>query len=89
MKSTQDSFNFKNAMLNRILGSRRLIMHGVRPGDMVLVTRALGLANGGFHMREALWKYTGAVPVMTKPRRVGGAANGSLRREMFPKPYPS
>jgi len=48
-----------------ILGSRRLIMHGVRPGDMVLVTRALGLANGGFHMREALWKYTGAVPVMT------------------------
>ncbi|MBI4192066.1 MAG: phenylacetate--CoA ligase family protein [Betaproteobacteria bacterium] len=48
-----------------ILGARRLTMHGVRPGDLVQVTRALGLANGGFHIREALWKYTGAVPVMT------------------------
>jgi phenylacetate-CoA ligase len=48
-----------------ILGARRLVMHGVRPGDLVQVTRALGLANGGFHIREALWKYTGAVPVMT------------------------
>ncbi len=48
-----------------ILGSRRLVMHGVRPGDLVQVTRALGLPNGGFHVREALWKYTGAVPVMT------------------------
>jgi len=48
-----------------ILGSRRLVMHGVRPGDMVQVTRSLGLANGGFHVREALWRYTGAVPVMT------------------------
>ena len=48
-----------------ILGARRLTMHGVRPGDLVQVTRSLGLANGGFHVREALWKYTGAVPVMT------------------------
>lgn len=48
-----------------ILGSRRLTMHGVRPGDLVQVTRALGLPNGGFHVREALWKYCGAVPVMT------------------------
>jgi phenylacetate-CoA ligase len=48
-----------------ILGARRLVMHGVRPGDLVQVTRALGLPNGGFHIREALWKYTGAVPVMT------------------------
>jgi len=48
-----------------ILGARRLTMHGVRPGDLVQVTRALGLPNGGFHVREALWKYVGAVPVMT------------------------
>jgi len=48
-----------------ILGSRRLVMHGVRPGDLVQVTRSLGLPNGGFHVREALWRYTGAVPVMT------------------------
>lgn len=48
-----------------ILGSRRLTMHGVRPGDLVQVTRAMGLPNGGFAVREALWKYTGAIPVMT------------------------
>lgn len=48
-----------------ILGARRLALHGVRPGDLVQVTRALGLPNGGFHVREALWKYCGAIPVMT------------------------
>ena len=48
-----------------ILGARRLTMHGVRPGDLVQVTRALGLPIGGFHVRDARWKYTGAVPVMT------------------------
>lgn len=60
-----------------ILGARRLVMHGVRPGDLVQVTRALGLPNGGFHLREALWKYTGAVPVMT-----GTGKNTSTRRQI-------
>jgi phenylacetate-CoA ligase len=48
-----------------ILGGRRLSMQGVRPGDMILVTYSLGLSNGGFAVREAIWKYSGAVPVMT------------------------
>jgi len=31
-----------------ILGGRRMAMHGIRPGDMVLVTLSLGLGNGGW-----------------------------------------
>jgi phenylacetate-CoA ligase len=46
-----------------ILGGRRFAMHGIRPGDMVLITYSLGLGNGGMAPREALWFYTGAVPV--------------------------
>jgi phenylacetate-CoA ligase len=60
-----------------ILGGRRFAMHGVRPGDMVLVTYSLGLSNGGFMTREALWKYTGAVPVMT-----GSGASTPTRRQI-------
>ncbi len=48
-----------------ILGGRRFALHGIRPGDLVLVTYALGLSNGGMAPREALWRYTGAIPVMT------------------------
>lgn len=60
-----------------ILGGRRFAMHGVRPGDLVLVTYALGLSNGGFAPREALWRYTGAIPVMT-----GGGATTPTRRQI-------
>jgi phenylacetate-CoA ligase len=60
-----------------ILGGRRFAMHGVRPGDMVLVTYSLGLSNGGFMTREGLWKYTGAVPVMT-----GSGASTPTRRQI-------
>lgn len=48
-----------------LLRGRCLHMHGVRPGDRVQATFSLGLSNGGFLMREAIWKYTGAVPIMT------------------------
>ncbi|MGE0204727.1 MAG: phenylacetate--CoA ligase family protein [Hyphomicrobiaceae bacterium] len=48
-----------------ILGGRRLAMHGVQPGDVVQSTYSLNLSNGGFAAREALWKYSGALPVMT------------------------
>ena len=48
-----------------ILGGRRFALHGVRPGDLVLNTYSLGLGNGGIAPREALWRYTGAIPVMT------------------------
>ena len=40
-------------------------LHGVQPGDLVMVTYSLGLGNGGMAPREAIWRYTGAVPVMT------------------------
>jgi phenylacetate-CoA ligase len=60
-----------------ILGGRRLSMQGVRPGDMILVTYSLGLSNGGFAVREAIWKYSGAVPVMT-----GSGASTPTRRQI-------
>ena len=60
-----------------ILGGRRFALHGIRPGDMVLVTYSLGLSNGGFMTREGLWKYTGAVPVMT-----GSGASTPSRRQI-------
>jgi phenylacetate-CoA ligase len=60
-----------------ILGGRRMAMHGIKPGDMVLVTLSLGLGNGGMAPREALWRYTGAVPVMT-----GSGANTPTRRQI-------
>jgi phenylacetate-CoA ligase len=60
-----------------ILGGRRFAMHGIRPGDMVLVTYSLGLGNGGMAPREAIWGYTGAVPVMT-----GSGANTPTRRQI-------
>ncbi len=60
-----------------ILGGRRLSMQGVVPGDRVLVTYSLGLTNGGFMGREALWKYSGALPVMT-----GSGASTPTRRQI-------
>ena len=60
-----------------ILGGRRFALHGIRPGDLVLVTYSLGLGNGGMAPREALWRYTGAVPVTT-----GSGANTPTRRQI-------
>lgn len=60
-----------------LLRGRCLHMHGVRPGDIVQVTMSLGLSNGGFLMREAIWKYTGAVPLMT-----GSGASTPTRRQI-------
>ena len=44
---------------------RRLFMQGVRPFDVIQVMLSLGLSNGGFLVREGIWKYSGAIPVMT------------------------
>jgi phenylacetate-CoA ligase len=60
-----------------ILGGRRFALHGVKPGDMVLVGYSMGLGNGGMAPREALWRYTGAVPVPT-----GSGANTPTRRQV-------
>jgi phenylacetate-CoA ligase len=40
-------------------------MQGVRPFDRVQIALATGLPNAGFLLRESLWKYTGAVPIVT------------------------
>jgi phenylacetate-CoA ligase len=60
-----------------ILGGRRFALHGVQPGDLVMVTYSLGLGNGGMAPREAIWRYTGAVPVMT-----GSGASTPTRRQI-------
>ncbi len=48
-----------------ILGGRRFALHGVRPGDLVLIAYSFGLSNGAIAPREALWRYSGAIPVTT------------------------
>jgi phenylacetate-CoA ligase len=63
--------------VTNILGGRRFHLQGIRPGDLVQSTYSLGLSNGGFATREALWKYTGAVPVMT-----GSGASTPTRRQI-------
>jgi len=60
-----------------ILGGRRFALHGVQPGDRMLMTYSLGLGNGGMAPREAVWRYTGAVPVMT-----GSGASTPTRRQI-------
>lgn len=60
-----------------ILSGRRLWMQGVRPFDRVQVALTLGLANGGLLGREALWKYSGAIPIMT-----GSGAVTPTRRQI-------
>jgi len=60
-----------------ILGGRRFALHGVRPGDRILMTYSLGLGNGGMAPREAVWRYTGAVPIMT-----GSGASTPTRRQI-------
>ena len=60
-----------------ILGGRRFALHGIRPGDMVLVTYAMGLSNGAAAPRESLWHYSGTVPVMT-----GSGATTPTRRQI-------
>ena len=51
--------------ISDILVARRAYSHGIRPGDIVQVTFSMGLTNGGVANRDALWKYTGALGVMT------------------------
>ena len=60
-----------------ILGARRWVMQGIKPGDLVLVNYSLGLGNGGHAHREQLWQYTGAIPVMT-----GSGTSTPTRRQV-------
>ena len=70
-------FSPRDREVMNILTGRRLHMQGVRPFDVVQVVLSLGLANGGFLAREGIWKYTGAVPVMT-----GSGAQTPTRRQI-------
>src|SRR5258706_16227484 len=63
--------------VTNILGGRRFYLQGIRPGDLVQSTYSIGLTNGGFATREAPWKYTSAVPVMT-----GSGAATPTRRQI-------
>lgn len=58
-------FSPRDREVINIITGRRLYMQGVRPFDLMQVVLGLGLPNGGFAAREGIWKYTGAVPVMT------------------------
>jgi phenylacetate-CoA ligase len=60
-----------------IITGRRLYMQGVRAFDVVQVMLSLGLSNGGFLAREGIWKYTGAVPIMT-----GSGAQTPTKRQI-------
>jgi phenylacetate-CoA ligase len=70
-------FSPRDREVMNINTGRRLYMQGVRPFDVVQVALSLGLANGGFLAREGIWKYTGAVPVMT-----GSGAQTPTRRQI-------
>ncbi|MCP2091749.1 UNVERIFIED_ORG: phenylacetate-CoA ligase [Paraburkholderia sediminicola] len=60
-----------------IVTGRRLHMQGVRPYDLVQVALAVGMTNGGLLAREGIWKYTGAIPLMT-----GSGAQTPTRRQI-------
>jgi phenylacetate-CoA ligase len=60
-----------------ILGGRRFALHGIHPGDRVMHTYSMGLGNGGMAPREAMWRYSGAIPVMT-----GSGTSTPTRRQI-------
>ncbi len=70
-------FSPRDREVMNIITGRRLFMQGVRPFDLVQVCLSLGLTNGGLLAREGIWKYTGAVPVMT-----GSGAQTPTRRQI-------
>lgn len=70
-------FSPRDREVMNIITGRRLYMQGVRPFDLVQVALSMGLTNGGVLAREGIWKYTGAVPVMT-----GSGAQTPTRRQV-------
>ena len=70
-------FTPRDREVMNIITGRRLYMQGVRPFDLVQVALSMGLTNGGVLAREGIWKYTGAVPVMT-----GSGAQTPTKRQI-------
>ncbi|MCD6074018.1 MAG: AMP-binding enzyme family protein [Rhodospirillales bacterium] len=58
-------YSAKDRELFSLFSSRGSFMRSVMPFDLVQVTMAMGLPNGGMQAREAIWKYTGALGIMT------------------------
>jgi len=70
-------FTPRDREVMNIITGRRLFMQGVRPFDLIQVSLSMGLTNGGVLAREGIWKYSGAVPVMT-----GSGAQTPTRRQI-------
>jgi phenylacetate-CoA ligase len=70
-------FTPRDREVMNIITGRRLYMQGVRPFDLVQVALSMGLTNGAVLAREGIWKYTGAIPVMT-----GSGAQTPTRRQI-------
>ena len=70
-------FTPRDREVMNIMTGRRVYMQGVRPFDLVQVTLSMGLTNGGVLAREGIWKYSGAVPVMS-----GSGAQTPTRRQI-------
>ncbi len=70
-------FSPRDREVMNIITGRRLYMQGVRPFDLVQVALSMGLTNGGVLAREGIWKYSGAVPIMT-----GSGAQTPTRRQI-------
>jgi phenylacetate-CoA ligase len=70
-------FTPRDREVMNIITGRRLYMQGVRPFDLVQVALSMGLTNGGVLAREGIWKYSGAIPVMT-----GSGAQTPTRRQI-------
>ncbi len=60
-----------------IMMARRMYLQGLRPFDLLQITMAFGMTNGGTAAREGAWKYTGAIPVMT-----GSGVQTPTRRQL-------
>ena len=58
-------YSLREREIMSIIRARSLHMHGVRPGDLVQVTMALGLSNGGTGTRETIMRYTSAIAIST------------------------
>lgn len=51
--------------VGNILRARSYYFHGLRPGDLVMITNLYSTHNAAFSVHEALWHWLGCIPVST------------------------
>jgi len=51
--------------VGNILRARSYYFHGLRPGDLVMITPLYSTHNAAFSVHEALWHWLGCIPVST------------------------